>query len=266
MVTVNALIIDDWGVDMPDSASTLRVQRDSWDPGHVALICGIANAGGGVLLVDSAGRDYAKGLTRMRKPFEQIPRITRKELGIVCVTEPVLDGAVFCLEVVVPAADPDRPVKYRGACWYYDVAVEENVVVPVEEVAKLRRSPSEQKLATQEQTLDVPAEKSTAGQSTVSQPSAQGGSIFDGLATGDELRNAPFAQRSIAAANNLDLTSTDEFVLRALRANGRATAPRIAELLGVSESTVRRSFKKLRELGLIDRVGSNKAGYWRLLR
>lgn len=55
---------------MPDSADTLRVQRDSWEQGHIALICGIANAGGGVLLVDSAGKDYAKGLTRMRKPFE----------------------------------------------------------------------------------------------------------------------------------------------------------------------------------------------------
>lgn len=72
---------------MPDSADTLRVQRDSWEQGHIALICGIANAGGGVLLVDSAGKDYARGLTRMRKPFEQIPRITQKELGIVCVTE-----------------------------------------------------------------------------------------------------------------------------------------------------------------------------------
>lgn len=94
---------------MPDSADTLRVQRDSWEQGHIALICGIANAGGGVLLVDSAGKNYAKGLTRMRKPFEQIPRITQKELGIVCVTEPVLDGAVFCLEVVVRRETPTIP-------------------------------------------------------------------------------------------------------------------------------------------------------------
>lgn len=246
---------------MPDSASTLRVQRDSWDPGHVALICGIANAGGGILLVDSAGKNYAKGLTRMRKPFEQIPRITRKELGIVCVTEPVLDGAVFCLEVIVPAADPHRPVKYRGACWYYDAAIEENVVVPPDEVVELRRG-----MEKQEQPADVQVDEAPDGQLVEQRASVQGGSsLFDGLATGEELRSAPFARRSIAAANNLDLTSTDEFVLRALRANGRATAPHIAELLGVSESTVRRSFRKMRELKLIERVGSAKAGYWRLL-
>lgn len=198
--------------------------------------------------------------------MSRFPASRERSLASSAITEPVLDGAVFCLEVVVPAADPNHPAKYRGACWYYDVAIEENVVVPVEEVAKLRRALSEQKSTMQGQAADMPAEKTGNEQPVVSQLPTQGGSIFDGLATGDELRNAPFAQRSIAAANNLDLTSTDEFVLRALRANGRATAPRIAELLGVSESTVRRSFKKLRELGLIDRVGSNKAGYWRLLR
>lgn len=73
-----------------------------------------------------------------------------------------------------------------------------------------------------------------------------------------------FAKRSIAAAKNIDLTNTDEYILKVLNANGRATAPRIGDLLGVSESTVRRSFKKLRNLGLIERVGSDKAGYWKV--
>lgn len=47
-----------------------------------------------------------------------------------------------------------------------------------------------------------------------------------------------------------------------LTTNGRATAARIAQVLGVSERTVRRSFKKLREYGFIERIGSDKAGYW----
>lgn len=75
-------------------------------------------------------------------------------------------------------------------------------------------------------------------------------------------RYTPFSARSIAAANELDLTSTDEYVLRVLHTNGRATAARIAQVLGVSERTVRRSFKKLREYGFIERIGSDKAGYW----
>lgn len=53
-------------------------------------------------------------------------------------------------------------------------------------------------------------------------------------------------------------------MLKILNANGRATAPQIATLLGVSEVTVRRSFRRLREQGLIERIGSNKAGYWQV--
>lgn len=78
-------------------------------------------------------------------------------------------------------------------------------------------------------------------------------------------KNAPFKERSVAALNDIDLTSTDEYVLKVLIANGRATATAIAKFVGVSESTVRRSFRKLREYGLIERVGSDKAGYWKVL-
>lgn len=81
-------------------------------------------------------------------------------------------------------------------------------------------------------------------------------------ATGDGARRATFAERSLAAAHKLDMTQTDEYVLQVLTTNGRATAVRIAQALGVSERTVRRSFKKLREYGFIERIGSDKAGYW----
>lgn len=81
-------------------------------------------------------------------------------------------------------------------------------------------------------------------------------------ATGDGARRATFAERSLAAAHKLDMTQTDEYVLQVLTTNGRATAVRIAQALGVSERTVRRSFKKLRDYGFIGRIGSDKAGYW----
>lgn len=75
-------------------------------------------------------------------------------------------------------------------------------------------------------------------------------------------RKKTFKDHSIAAARRLDMTSTDEYILKVIETNGRVTALRIAEVLGVSESTVRRSFRRLRELGFIERIGSNKAGYW----
>ena len=80
--------------------------------------------------------------------------------------------------------------------------------------------------------------------------------------TTDGSRHVTFVERSIAAAHKLDMTQTDEYVLQVLTTNGRATAARIAQVLGVSERTVRRSFKKLREYGFIERIGSDKAGYW----
>lgn len=78
-------------------------------------------------------------------------------------------------------------------------------------------------------------------------------------------QNASFMEKSIAAVNDLDLTSTDEFTIKVLTTNGRATANDIASFLNVSESTVRRSFRKLKELGMISRVGSAKAGYWKVM-
>lgn len=78
-------------------------------------------------------------------------------------------------------------------------------------------------------------------------------------------QRVPFSEKSIAAAHKLDLTQTDEYVFQVLTTNGRATATRIAQVLGVSERTVRRSFKKLREYGFIERIGSDKAGFWNVI-
>lgn len=78
-------------------------------------------------------------------------------------------------------------------------------------------------------------------------------------------RKPTFKERSVAAANRLDMTGTDEYILKVIETNGRITATRISEVLGVSESTVRRSFRRLREYGFIERIGSDKAGFWRII-
>ena len=73
-------------------------------------------------------------------------------------------------------------------------------------------------------------------------------------------------QRARARATQQDtsLTLNDEKVLAMLDIDGRLTAPRIAKNLNISESTVRRSFRRLRDLGLIARVGSDKSGFWQV--
>lgn len=492
--------------------SPIMVHRDHWTPEHMALLCGIANAGGGTLVVESTNKVFTAGRRKMRRPFEEIPKLVEKELGIECSTEPVLDGSVLCLEIVVPAAP--KPIAYDGAYWlfiddyntrstYRDVESALNgegrvssnksdawelqpqpnarigglnteaflalatlktesanmatdslggtlmrrmedmgLVGPRRDeltnasvlllhnnpkkyisgasvqmkllssdgremlsnevngalVHQLNESlrllfeqylpmgmvasgspPNEQSFAlnlpsreavrdallmalahrdyTQDepiqivvdpkwltiihpinmntgdaaenndelhspssanplltralQTLGVMEEKDVHHDGITGRCLAAGlpAPLFeqhrDGTRTmfsldpnkgpqqstvasaksnptdeladtqsrqenvtqtqaGNTPKESSFATRSIAAAQGLDLTSTDEYVLRVLNSNGRATAPRIATVLGVSESTVRRAFRKLREHGLIERIGSDKAGYWRV--
>lgn len=50
-----------------------------------------------------------------------------------------------------------------------------------------------------------------------------------------------------------------------LRDNPRATASVMASALQVSESTIKRHLKKLREQGLLRRVGSDKTGHWEVI-
>ena len=104
---------------METQGQPIVVHRDQWAPDHLALLCGIANAGGGVFIIDTGGKGYTSGLRKMRRPFEQIPRLAEKELGLECPTEPVLDGASLCLEVTIPAAE--RPIAYEGTYWLYDM-------------------------------------------------------------------------------------------------------------------------------------------------
>lgn len=307
---------------MPGSRKTLRVYRDSWVPEHVAILCGIANAGGGVMTVASMNKNYSKGLKRMRRSFEQIPQIVQQELGIVCTTQPVLEGPTLCLEIDVPPSDPDKPIRYRGAYRFFDITTDSNLSISVEEIRKRRAktapvkpqqgfsdrgaaiAPAEpdavepaaqdtsldnsrandlfllfSQLATQFEQMggDVVIDREESSVTFAFPRQASDAGLKEGASVDAQAQRRPeapvrhvdpnaelFAERSVAAANGLNLTSTDEYVLRALNTNGRATAARIAEVLGVSESTVRRSFKRLKELRLIMRVGSAKAGYWRV--
>lgn len=248
----------------------LTVKRSEWLEEDVALLCGIANAGGGNLLVSPNAGSHTKRLKAFRKSFESIPRLSQRELGLACTTEPIMDGIELCLEIQVPAAT--TPLRYRGKYYFYADGV--NTVVTKDILDRLNdtqvaeedsavANEFSQDAATSEPTTQpepqVPVSASPQAQAPVqAQPQRPM------TATSTDPR-ATFKDRSVAAANRLDLTSTDEFILKALETNGRVTAIRIADVLGVSESTVRRSFRRLRETGFIERIGSNKAGYWRLV-
>ena len=204
-----------------------------WEEKDLALICGIANAGGGTIVVLSGDKRGRTDTHRFRKGFESIPALSMQELSLPCSTEPVMNGTSLCLEVNVPAAT--EHVAFRGSDYLYSNGA--NKRIEKEHLEMIQGAANAEAPQDEGEPAEIPASK---GRPT-------------------------FKERSFAAANRLDMTTTDEYVLKVIEANGRVTAVRIADVLGVSESTVRRSFRKLRELELIERIGSDKAGYWRLV-
>lgn len=75
----------------------------------------------------------------------------------------------------------------------------------------------------------------------------------------------PLVPAPVDPLADLRVTRTDRQVLALLAELDRPTAAHLATTLGVSDSTVRRSLKRLTQLGLIARHGSNKTGFWRAL-
>ena len=63
----------------------------------------------------------------------------------------------------------------------------------------------------------------------------------------------------------IKLTETEKKILQIITNNPNVTQKEIAEELNVTTMTVKRNIKKLKEKGIIDRVGANKNGYWKVL-
>lgn len=268
----------------------LEIHRPQWHNEDLALICGIANAGGGQLIVGGAEGTRARNVRRMYKVFESIPQLTQETLGFACPAEPIMDGPHLCLEIAVPAAT--EPILFEGKYYLYTQQgnlcmegseLEEFLETRAEHAKALAKddgSISEALDAASSATGDEAASASSIG--LIANAANEASGDGDGPASShqaDRRQDAPvsassnksskaatpsFKTRSVAAAKDLYLTNTDEYVLKVLVANGRATAPKIASLLGISESTVRRSFRRLKEYGMIERVGSDKAGYWKV--
>ena len=63
---------------------------------------------------------------------------------------------------------------------------------------------------------------------------------------------------------NDQINEIDKNVLNLMRGNKNITSLEMSEKLNISLKTVVRSIKKLRELNILERIGSNKTGYWQV--
>ena len=64
---------------------------------------------------------------------------------------------------------------------------------------------------------------------------------------------------------NVPVNERLDKILTMVRANPKVTAQKMALALGVTDKTIKRHLKALREQGRIQRVGSDKAGHWEVI-
>lgn len=60
------------------------------------------------------------------------------------------------------------------------------------------------------------------------------------------------------------VTEDERQVTELLQVNSSYTTAALAEILGISRKTVSKRLKSLKDKGIIERVGSNRKGYWKL--
>ena len=71
--------------------------------------------------------------------------------------------------------------------------------------------------------------------------------------TGNEIRN-----------ETEKLSQMEERILDEIQKNPHATKRQISEVLDISQISVARATKKLKDIGIIERIGSTKSGYWKV--
>jgi len=82
------------------------------------------------------------------------------------------------------------------------------------------------------------------------------------------LKNREMHVYYVPSANDTVKTQNDtvnDTVLRFIKQNNKITANEISERLNMSLSTAKRKIKELKEKGIIERIGSDKTGYWKII-
>ena len=62
------------------------------------------------------------------------------------------------------------------------------------------------------------------------------------------------------------MTQTQTRILTEIRNNPNITKPKLAVRIGVGKTTIDNGIAALKKYGFIERIGSNKSGYWKVLK
>ena len=63
---------------------------------------------------------------------------------------------------------------------------------------------------------------------------------------------------------SVKLSDTQLSIISLLKTTSQITLKEIATKVGINQATVSRNINKLKQLGLIERIGSDKTGFWKV--
>jgi ATP-dependent DNA helicase RecG len=87
-----------------------------------------------------------------------------------------------------------------------------------------------------------------------------------GVNVTNNVTNVGVSEENVGVNVTNDVTNRIEEIFNLIVENNQITASKIAEVLAVTKRTVLRDIEKLKELGLIERIGSRKFGEWKILK
>ncbi len=61
------------------------------------------------------------------------------------------------------------------------------------------------------------------------------------------------------------VTDNQQTIMRAIKANNKVSTSELAQIVGISQRKIKENISKLKEYGFIERIGSPKKGYWKIL-
>ena len=67
-------------------------------------------------------------------------------------------------------------------------------------------------------------------------------------------------------SNDTDkVTDNQQTIMRAIKANNKVTTSELAQIVGISQRKIKENISKLKEYGFLERIGSPKGGYWKIV-
>ena len=87
--------------------------------------------------------------------------------------------------------------------------------------------------------------------------------IFENYAGGVQVTLLKDLDRDL----NKDFLSTNQIsILKEIQKNNKITQHELAETIGINEKNIRNNIKKIKEMGLLVRIGNTRNGYWKVVK